>query len=184
MFTENRQRLVANKPPCSLREMKVVAQEVVNQFNGRGYDLARKGDPYSAYRLVKERDAIIENLNAKVKSLQDENTNLRRQRGSGAGGGGGGGGYPREQVRDRGSGRGGRGAAAAAGPTNPLPKKPRLQEDPEYVRDRMSVCREWNLVGGCKKGQGQCTQSHNCNRPSDNDPKHACKEDHKGYEHQ
>ena len=33
--------------------MKVVAQEVVNQFNGRGYDLARKGDPYSAYRLVR-----------------------------------------------------------------------------------------------------------------------------------
>ena len=52
MFTENRQRLVANKPPCSLREMKGVAQEVVNQFNGRGYDLARKGDPYGAYRLV------------------------------------------------------------------------------------------------------------------------------------
>ena len=133
---------------------------------------------------MKERDAIIENLNAKVKTLQEENTNLRRQRGSGVGGGGGGGGYAREQVRDRGSGRGGRGAAAAAGSTPPLHKKSRLLEDPDYVRDRMSVCLQWNSAGGCKKVQGQCTQTHACNKPSNNDPKLACKGDHKGHEHQ
>ena len=184
MFTENRQRLVAGKPPCTLREMKLLAQEVVNQLNGRGYDLARKGDPYSAYRIVKARDTTIETLNAKVKSLQDDNASLRRQRGSGAGGGGGGGGYTREHGRGRGSGRDGRGAAEADGPKNPLTKKPRLQEDPEYVSDRMKICRDWNSAGGCKKGQGLCTQSHSCNKPSNNDPKRACKEDHKGYDHQ
>ena len=180
MFTENRQRLVAGKPPCNLREMKSVAQEVVNQLNGRGYDLARKGDPYSAYRLVKARDATIENLNANVESLQDDNASLRRQRGSGAGGGGGGGNYPRV----RGSGRDGRGATEADGPKAPLNKKPKLHEDPDYVGDRMKICRDWNSVGGCKRAPGQCTQSHSCNRPSKNDPKRACKEDHKGYDHQ
>ena len=180
MFTENRQRLVAGKPPCNLREMKSVAQEVVNQLNGRGYDLARKGDPYSAYRLVKARDATIETLNAKVKSLQDDNASLRRQRGSGAGGGGGGGNHPRV----RGSGRDGRGATEADGPKAPLNKKPKLHEDPDYVGDRMKICRDWNSVGGCKRAPGQCTQSHSCNRPSKNDPKRACKEDHKGYDHQ
>ena len=41
------------RPPCTLREMKTVAREVVDQFNGRGSDLARKGDPYSVYRLVR-----------------------------------------------------------------------------------------------------------------------------------
>ena len=131
---------------------------------------------------MKERDTTIENLNAKVKLLQDENSNLRRQRGSG--GGGGGGGYARDQVRDRGSGRGGRGAAAAAVFTPPLHKKSKLQEDPDYVRDRMSVCLQWNSAGGCKKVQGQCTQTHACNRQSNDDPKLACKGDHKGHEHQ
>ena len=52
MFTENRQRLVATRPPCNLRDMKKVACEVVDQYNRKGSDLARKGDPYSAYRLV------------------------------------------------------------------------------------------------------------------------------------
>ena len=56
MFTENRQRLVATRPPCSLRDMKTVAREVVDQYNGEGSDLERKGDPYSAYRLVGSRD--------------------------------------------------------------------------------------------------------------------------------
>ena len=53
VFIKNRQRLVANRPPCTLREMKIVAREVVDQFNRRGSDLARKRDPYSAYRLVR-----------------------------------------------------------------------------------------------------------------------------------
>ena len=52
VFTENRQRLVATRPPCNLRDMKKVAREVVDQYNGKGSDLARKGDPYSAFRLV------------------------------------------------------------------------------------------------------------------------------------
>ena len=52
MFTENRQRLGATRPPCNLRDMKKVAREVVDQYNGKGSDLARKGDPYSAFRLV------------------------------------------------------------------------------------------------------------------------------------
>ena len=177
MFTENRQRLVANRPPCTLREMKTVAREVVDQFNGRGSDLARKGDPYSAYRLVKERDLTIENLNAKVKLLQDENSNLRRQRGSG------GGGYARDQGRDRGSGKGGRGAAAAVVFTPPLTKKPKLQEDPDFVRDRMAVCLQWNSVGGCKKDKSQCSQTHACNRQANDNPKLACKGDHKGSQH-
>ena len=56
VFTENRQRLVATRPPCTLREMKTVAREVVDQYNGKGSDLARKGDPYSAYRLVGQYD--------------------------------------------------------------------------------------------------------------------------------
>ena len=130
---------------------------------------------------MKERDTTIENLSAKVKLLQDENSNLRNQRGSG--GGGGGGGYARDQGRDRSSGKGGRGAAAAAVFASPLPKKAKLQEDPDYVRDRMAVCLQWNSVGGCKKDKGQCTQIHSCNRPSNDNPKLACKGDHRGSQH-
>ena len=52
VFTENRQELVATRPPCSLRDMKKVAREVVDQYNGKRSDLARKGDPYSTFRLV------------------------------------------------------------------------------------------------------------------------------------
>ena len=48
VFTDNRQRLVSTRPQC----MTKVAREVVDQYNGKGSDLARKGDPYSAYRLV------------------------------------------------------------------------------------------------------------------------------------
>ena len=48
VFTENRQRLVAARPPCALREMKTVAREVKDQFNRKGSDMARKGDLYIA----------------------------------------------------------------------------------------------------------------------------------------
>ena len=48
VFTENRQRLVAARPPCTLREMKTVAREVKDQFNRKGSDMARKGDLYIA----------------------------------------------------------------------------------------------------------------------------------------
>ena len=114
---------------------------------------------------------------AKVKLLQDENSNLRRQKGSG------GGGYARDQGRDRGSGKGGRGAAAAVVFTPPLTKKPKLQEDPDFVRDRMAVCLQWNSVGGCKKDKCQCSQTHACNRQANDNPKLACKGDHKGSQH-
>ena len=52
MFTDLRQRLVSTRPPCNLRDMKKIAREVTDQYNGKGSDLAKKGDPYSAYREV------------------------------------------------------------------------------------------------------------------------------------
>ena len=52
VFTDNRQRLVSTRPPCNLRDMKKIAREVTDQYNGKGSDLAKKGDPYSAYREV------------------------------------------------------------------------------------------------------------------------------------
>ena len=126
---------------------------------------------------MKERDLTIDNLNAKVKALQDENSNLRRQ------GASGGGGYVRDQGRVRGSGRGGRGAAAAGGFTPPLTKKAKLQEDPDFVKDRLAVCLQWNSAGGCRKDKGQCSQTHACNKPASDNPKLACKGDHKGSQH-
>ena len=52
MFTENRQRLVSTRPPCNYRDMKKIAREVTDNYNGKESDLAKKGDPYSAYREV------------------------------------------------------------------------------------------------------------------------------------
>ena len=54
----HRQRLGATRPPCNLRDMKKVAREVVDQYNGKGSDLARKGDPYSAFRLVGSKNHV------------------------------------------------------------------------------------------------------------------------------
>ena len=52
VFTDNRQRLMAGKPPCSYRDAKKLAGEVTDNFNGRGGELAKKGDPYCALRKV------------------------------------------------------------------------------------------------------------------------------------
>ena len=52
MFTDNHQRLMSNKPPCSYKDVKKLAREVTDSFNGKGSDLAKKGDPYCALREV------------------------------------------------------------------------------------------------------------------------------------
>ena len=43
---------MSNKPPCSYKDVKKLAREVTDSFNGKGSDLAKKGDPYCAYREV------------------------------------------------------------------------------------------------------------------------------------
>ena len=126
---------------------------------------------------MKERDQTIANLNDKVKALQDENSNLRRHGASGSGG------YVRDQGRVR-NGRGaGRGSTAAVVFTPPMAKKVKLQEDPDFVKDRLTVCLQWNLAGGCKREKGQCSKTHACNQPAAANPKEACKGDHKGIHH-
>ena len=126
---------------------------------------------------MKVRDLTIDNLNAKVKALQDVNSNLRRHGASGSGG------YVRDQGRIH-SGRGaGRGSAAAVVFTPPMAKKVKLQEDPDFVKDRLSVCLQWNLAGGCKWDKGQCSKTHACNRPAAANTKEACKGDHEGIHH-
>ena len=52
MLTDNRQRLMAGKPPNSIKEAKKLAVEVTDNFNGRGSELSRKGDPYYSLREV------------------------------------------------------------------------------------------------------------------------------------
>ena len=44
--------MMSNKPPCSYRDVKKLAREVTDSFNGKGSDLAKKGDPYCALREV------------------------------------------------------------------------------------------------------------------------------------
>ena len=45
MFSDNKQRLVFTRPPCNLRDMKKIAREVTDQYNGKKSDLAKKGEP-------------------------------------------------------------------------------------------------------------------------------------------
>lgn len=78
VLTDNRQRLMAGKPPNCIREAKKLAVEVTNNTNGRGSELARKGDPYCSLREVKDREQTIMNLNSRVSSLHTEVTELRR----------------------------------------------------------------------------------------------------------
>ena len=52
VLTDNCQRLMAGKPPNCIREAKKLAGEVTDNTNGRGSELARKGDPYCSLRDV------------------------------------------------------------------------------------------------------------------------------------
>ena len=125
---------------------------------------------------MKEREQTINNLNARVDALQAEISQLRRQ--------GGGGGYTRVPDRNRGARGAGRGGAAAI-ITPPVAKKVKLgaPEDPDFVRDRFSVCQQWNMAGGCKRAQGTCIKTHACNQPSVGNKKECCKGNHKGQDH-
>ena len=52
VLTDNRQRLMAGKPPNSIRKAKKLVVEVTDNFNGRGSELSKKGDPQFALREV------------------------------------------------------------------------------------------------------------------------------------
>ena len=101
---------------------------------------------------VKEREQTIRNLNTKVNNLQAEISELKRQGNNHQGGGG----YVRGPGRSRGRGAG-RGAVAAVEFVATTPKKARF-EDPDYVKDRISVCREYTTPAGCERPQGSCTK--------------------------
>ena len=94
---------------------------------------------YPLFLYVKEREQTIANLNDRVKTLQDELSNLKRNDGASG---------SRGYVRDQGRGRGGRGAAAAVVITPPVAKKAKLYEDPDFVQDRLALCQQWNMAGG------------------------------------
>ena len=120
---------------------------------------------------VKERHQTIRNLNSKVSGLQAEIAELKRQNNSH-----GGGGYAKGPGRGRGAGRG---AAAAVDYEAPAAKKAKF-EDPDYVKDRLTVCKEWNSAAGCVRPQGSCTKTHCCNKPAVGNQKECCKGNHKG----
>ena len=52
VLTDNRQRLMAGKPPNSIQKAKKLVVEVTDNFNGRGSELTQKGDPYCTLREV------------------------------------------------------------------------------------------------------------------------------------
>ena len=86
---------------------------------------------------MKEREQTIRNLNTRVSTLQAEVAELKRRGNMYQGGGGHG----------RGAGRGRRaGRVAVATAEVPArflpPKRARIVEDPDYVQDRLGVCRE------------------------------------------
>ena len=126
---------------------------------------------------VKEREQTIRNLNTKVNNLQAKIAELKRHGNNHQGGGG----YARGPGRSRGRGAG-RGAVAAVEYEAPAAKKGRY-EDPDYVKDRLPVCREWNTAAGCVRPQGSCTKSHCCNKPAVGNPKACCKGNHTGSIH-
>ena len=128
---------------------------------------------------MKEREQTIRNLNEKVDGLHAEIAQLRRQNNTN----GGGGGYTRVPGRGCGGRGAGRGAVAAVEFTPPAAKKVKF-EDPDYVKDRLSVCLQWNSTKGCERPQGTCIKSQSCNKPAVGNKKECCKGSHKGSEHQ
>ena len=97
------------------------------------------GKPPCSYSDAKKLGGgVTDNFN--LNALQSELFELKRQSNNHQGGGGHG----------SGSGRGrgaGRGAVAAVEVAVPTPKRARI-EDPDYVRDKISVCRVYNTPGG------------------------------------
>ena len=113
---------------------------------------------------------MIRNLNTKVNGLQAEIAELRRQNNSHRVGG-----YAKVPGRGRGRGAG-RGTAAAVD-YEPLAAKKVKFEDPDFVKDRLTVCKE------CTRPQGTCIKSHFCNKPAVGNKKECCKGNHKGSAH-
>ena len=175
LLTINRQRLMQEKPPSTYREAKMVAVDVVTNYNGRGGELCRKTDVYGALREADKKERSIKALQDRVASLEASLRTANRNWGDEGHSNRGG----------RSSGRGsstGRGRGGGAPPMPKGVKRHRGAEENEYVIDRLQVCREFN-ERGCGRG-GHCTKLHGCNAVSKTDPNKACRDiNHKGSEH-
>lgn len=147
MLTTNRRNLQLGKPPLVYREMLETASSVVRTNSGRCGDLWRRLDVYGSYRAFRKQEADLARLNKEnqqlrttVRTLQTDQRQHRGSHGDGA-------------VTDR--RRGGGGGRPTPGRTPPSP------QEQAFVRERMSVCREWNTRGGCQRIP--CNKDHVCN---------------------
>ena len=147
MLTTNRRNLQLGKPPLVYREMLETASSVVRTNSGRCGDLWRRLDVYGSYRAFKRQESELARLNRENKELKTTVRNLqtehRHHRGS----------HGDDAGADR--RRGGGGGRPTPGRTTLSP------QDQVFVRDRMSVCREWNTRGGCLRTP--CIKDHVCN---------------------
>jgi hypothetical protein len=171
----NRTNVVQDKPPLVYKEMLGVAEAVVMNHNGRQAELWKKADAYSAFRMVKSKEAELKRKSDELEDLRTKFNQLKFDHGKcvGGRGGGGGGGYNRGGVGGRGRGRGQHGQQLQEVPDRTW-KNNGLTDDKDFVKDRLSVCREYNGPAGCSRTH--CSKDHVCNKQSG--PGKCCKGPH------
>ena len=148
-------KLGQETPPITYKDGLAIAQEVVNNANGRTYEVFRRKCIYSSRFDLQAKDAEIADLKKQLANARSELVSLKnaksRNQGGGYSGGNGSRGTPPNTARGR--GRGGRGG----GPGRYTPGS-----DPEFEAKRLKVCRRFN-IGSCTDG-GNCTLLHQCNK--------------------
>lgn len=181
---QSRNKLGLGKPPNTYKETLAIGEAIVGNTNGRGSELLRGKNQFTARWDLKEKDQTINNLNSNVRDLRNENTGLRQQiqRLTQLGGAGVAGTQNNNYQGGIGRGRGRGKKPKATTPQSPgMPPAYAsyiMGSDPAFEEARKPLCLNWNLRR-CAKGN--CGRTHVCNVRTG--PGQPCSQQHTAWDH-